>query len=576
MDIKKSTIYRRLFFTNIIIVIFLIITLDIYFFIKFYENNRKAKSYINNKVVYDLDEEINSIANSSEIIKRNIYSDLGILKDVIRFMEIDTVSYLEAKLDDFSESSEERYNGIEKFVDNSFYSNNNLDEISFISFKTLEKSSFNNQNQIKKESLTEEEIDKYKNINVLSEEKNTIIFTKVIRDNLNLEEKGLMLLKYNFNNINKIINKYENGYDVLLLNSEGYVIYSSEERYSYEKYRYLDKILEDKSRIKLDRQYFISKVKNKYGITVISKFLKSDINKFPLTLISSVIFIDSLVLVVALSIIYIKLKLLSKRTDDILYVMNEVKGGNLNIKMPITSDNDEINYIAENFNEMCSELDQYIKKIYLSEIEQKKAEMIALQNQINPHFLYNTLESIRMKAICNSDKDVAKMLYTVSFLFRKQVKDKNIISLKDELEYCNKYMEIFKFRYSDNFNYSIEIPKELECVSIAKFTIQPLIENYFVHGIRLEDKDNFINIKVTKKDKDINIIIKDNGKGISKDKLELINKNLKNMKELGESIGIINVHKRLVNEFGEGYGISFEDNIENGVVIYVKIRDREV
>lgn len=576
MNIKKSTIYKRLFFTNIIIVIFLIITLDIYFFIKFYENNKKAKNYINNKVVYDLDEEINNIANNSEIIEKNIYSDLSILKDIIRFMEIDTVSYLESKLDKFSQSSEDSYNGIEKFVKNSFYSNSNLDEISFISYKTLENNSFNNQNQIKKEKLTEKEIDKYKNFNVLSEEKNTIIFTKVIRDNLNLEEKGLMVLKYNLNNIDKITSKYENEYDILLLNSDGYVIYSSEDQYSYEKYEYLDKILEDRSKIKLDKPYFISKVQNKYGITVISKFLKSDINKFPLTLISSLIFIDSLVLIIALSIVYIKLKLLSKRTDDILDVMNEVKNGNLNNRIPITSDNDEINYIAENFNEMCSELDEYIKKIYLSQIEQKKAEMIALQNQINPHFLYNTLESIRMKAICNSDKEVAKMLYTLSFLFRKQVKDKNIISLKDELEYCSKYMDIFKFRYSDNFNYSIELPEEIEYVRIAKFTIQPLIENYFVHGIRLEDKDNFINIKVIKEDKDINIIIKDNGKGISKDKLELLNRNLKNMKEMGESIGIINVHKRLVNEFGEGYGVRFEENIETGVLINVKIRGREV
>ena len=77
--------------------------------------------------------------------------------------------------------------------------------------------------------------------------------------------------------------------------------------------------------------------------------------------------------------------------------------------------------------------------------------MVALQSQINPHFLYNTLESIRMKAICNGDKEVGKMLYILAFLFRSQLKEKNVILIKSELEYCKKYLEIFKFRYDEKF-----------------------------------------------------------------------------------------------------------------------------
>ena len=565
MEIKKSTIYKKLFITNIVIVIFLIISLDIYFFIKFYQNNKNSNIYLNNKVIYDLDEGIENIAERSDIIGKNIYSDLEVLQDVIKFMEIDTISYLKQKLDKFSEDSKSSYNGIESFVKKSFYSNNNLDEIGFISYSGLEKKSFNDQNQIRIDKLTQDDIDEYRNYNGVKVEENKITFIKDIKDNLTLEEKGLLTLEYNFNDIKKIASKYENEYEIILLNDSDSIIYYSG-----------DSEIEKLEKDLYSNKYFSNELKNKYGIKRVSRFLKSKINKYSPKLISSIVFIDSLVLIIALSIIYIKLKFLSKRTDDILYVMNEVKNGNLNSRIPITGDNDEINYIAENFNEMCSELDEYIKKIYLSQIEQKKAEMIALQNQINPHFLYNTLESIRMKAICNSDKDVAKMLYTLSFLFRKQVKDKNIINLKDELEYCSKYMEIFKFRYYDNFYYSIDLPKEFENIKIAKFTIQPLIENYFVHGIRLEEKDNFINIKVSKSNKDIVIFIRDNGKGIEKEKLEILNRSLENMEEVGESIGVINVHKRLVNEFGYGYGVSFEDGVKSGVLIKVRIRDREV
>lgn len=104
----------------------------------------------------------------------------------------------------------------------------------------------------------------------------------------------------------------------------------------------------------------------------VSKMAKRDVNKISIGLINSLVFVDSLVLIISLSILYIKLKLLSDRTDNILVAMEKVKGGNLDVEIPITSDNDEINYISENFNEMCRELNEYIKKIYLAEIEQKK------------------------------------------------------------------------------------------------------------------------------------------------------------------------------------------------------------
>ncbi|WP_394899776.1 sensor histidine kinase, partial [Clostridium tertium] len=268
--------------------------------------------------------------------------------------------------------------------------------------------------------------------------------------------------------------------------------------------------------------------------------------------------------------------LLSDRTDNILVAMEKVKGGNLDVEIPITSDNDEINYISENFNEMCRELNEYIKKIYLAEIEQKKAEMVALQNQINPHFLYNTLESIRMKAICNGDKEVGKMLYTLSFLFRKQVKDSNIITLKDELDYCSKYIEIFKFRYYDNFNFEINCPNDLEKYKIVKFSIQPLIENYFIHGIRFEDYDNELKIDVTKEENDIFIKIIDNGRGIPNEELEKINDKLLSDRQDSNSIGIENVNKRIINEYGEGYGLKILKNKDKGITLVVKILCKEV
>ena len=576
MEVKKSTIYKRLFSANILVTIFLIIALDIYFINNFLKNNRNAKFYVNEKVVYDVNEEISKINNSSDIIVKNMYNDINVAEDILLFMNTDTVSYLKNKLDRLSESSSYYYNGIERFVRLSFNSNDNLEEISFIGYNNMKKNSFNRKNQIAIKNASQDEISmKYEADNIITD-KNTIKFIREVKNPLNLKGEGIIILTYNLNNVKNIVKKYEGEHQVMVFDGNGYMVYNSDGEFNYEKYKYYNDIEKADYDVKLDEKYYISKKTNDTKLISVAKILKSDVNKIPMKLINSLIFVDFLLFIISLSILYIKLKLLSDRTDNILVAMEKVKSGDLDIEIPITSDNDEINYISENFNEMCKDLNDYIRKIYLAEIEQKKAEMIALQNQINPHFLYNTLESIRMKAICNGDKEVGKMLYTLSFLFRKQVKDNNIITLKDELEYCSKYIEIFKFRYYENFNFEIDCPSDLEKHSIIKFTIQPLIENYFVHGIRLEDKDNLLKVKVTRENDDIFIRVIDNGRGISDNELEKINYKLLQREQAGNSIGIINVNERIINQHGEGYGIKLQKNQDKGITIIIRISCKEV
>lgn len=576
MEITKSTVYKRLFTINILVTIFLITALDFYFVNTFVQNNKEMKSYINEKILYDINDEINRINNSSEIIIKNMHSDLSVEEDILRFMERDTISYVTDKLDRLAESSSNYYNGTERFVRNSFNLNYNLEEISLVSYSRMEESSFNRENQIKVIDINKDDITTEERTKGILSGKNTLRFIREVRDPINLESKGLIILTYNLNNVKDIVKKYNNDHQVMVLDSDGYIIYKSDGEYNYEKYKYYDEILNSQGEINLDKKYYINKIMNPSKIISVSKMEKREVNKISPGLIKSIFFVDILLLMISLSILYIKLKLLSDRTDNILVAMEKVKNGNLDVEIPITSDNDEINYISENFNIMCKDLNKHIKKIYLAEIEQKKAEMIALQNQINPHFLYNTLESIRMKAICNGDKDVGKMLYNLSFLFRKQVKDSYIITLKDELDYCRKYIEIFQFRYYDNFNFEINCPEELERYKIVKFSIQPLIENYFVHGIRFEDDDNLLKIDVSKEENDIFIRIIDNGRGISDEKLEKIKEKLLNNKQENDSIGIVNVNKRIVNEYGEGYGVNILRNEGCGVTLILKILCKEV
>ena len=576
MKAKHLKIYKKLFINYLLAIIFLIITLDGYFIKKFLNNNMEKNLYINDKVVYDINEELNQVNNSSDKIIKNMYNDLAVLEDILVFMSMDNISYLMAKLDKFSESDKYYYNGIERFVARSFLSHDNLEEISFTSYDRLTKDSFNRNNQIKTENIKSKSLLLNEGFNNIRTGHNSIEFIWEIRNPIDLKPHGIIALKYNLNNTKNIYRKYEGRHEILIIDSSDYIIYSVDDQYEYEEYKYADEVLHADRMIKLDANYYMSKIVSPLGITSISIIPKREVYKMPLGLLGSIILVDILVFAISISIVYVRLMFLNRRTNQIILAMDEVKKGNLDVEIPLTDDNDEINYISENFNNMCKNLDEYIKRSYLSQIEQKKAEMIALQNQINPHFLYNTLESIRMKAISNGDREVGKMLYILSFLFRKQLKDESIISLKDELYYCEQYIEIFKFRYEDNFTYQMDCPDQLGECKIPKFSIQPMIENYFVHGIRLEDFDNTLKINVSKVEKDVIIKIIDNGRGIEPEELEVINNHLLLGEKLGDSLGITNVNDRLINEYGEEYGVKIENNKGQGITVTIRILCRGV
>ena len=576
MSIKKSMIYKRLFIIYILVIVFLIGALDAFFIKRVTTSNKENKSYINEKVAFDVNDELNKVNNSNKLIVESMYNNSYIVYDVIDFLNMDKVSYLKKKLDRFSDGNDYFYNGIENFTRSSFASNLSLEDITFISYSRAEESSFNRLNQISTKKLSNLDIIRERNFTNVVCKKNRISFLTEIRNPSNLKGEGIMVLTYNLDKIKDIIKKYENGHEVMVLDEDGFIVYDSNGDYEYKYYEYFPKITKDREEVKLEKDYYVNKISGIANLTTIAKIPEKDLNKVPKGFYNSIIFVDILLLVIAQAIVLIKLRRFSDRTDNILVAMEKVKNGDFNVNIPVTAENDEINYISENFNDMCTELNKYIEKSYLAEIDQKKAEMIALQNQINPHFLYNTLESIRMKAICNGDKEVGKMLYHLAFLFRKQVKDNNVITIRDELEYCTKYIEIFKFRYEDKFIFEVNCDDELLDKQILKFTMQPLIENYFVHGIRLDREDNLLKLNIKKEDDNIVITIEDNGNGITEEKMYDLNYKLKNRLYDGASIGVTNANERIVIAYGEDYGIKVETSEMKGAMVVVKLPCKEV
>lgn len=573
---KYNDVYKRLFIIYTIVLLISIAALDIYFIYYSKSNLKEQQLYLNQKMIEDIELDLIKNSNSSERIINGIYNQEFIAEDVIRLLNNNLTSYLKSKLDYLSSSEQKFYNGVERYVSQVFSQYKELINIEFISYSRQESIKFDSNNVITTNNLEKTFVEYIQKQSIISS-KNKISYVKEIRDINTLKTEGLMVLTYSTNNIRDIIDSY--GYDAIIVNKNGEVIYDSEEDYNQEKLlKYIQSTgLSSKGYIKLGKNtYDLNILMDKSGNIILGRVDRSKAVTLPINYYVTLIFIDILVILIAVFIIHLKMIRLSERMDKIIQAMSELKDGNLDVKIDIKEQKDELTLIAEQFNSMCVDLKSYIDISYLAEMKkkeaeltQKKAEMSALQSKINPHFLYNTLESIRMKAICSGDRDVGRMLYLLAKLFRSQLKEDEVITIGKEIQYCKDYLELFKYRYDDKLVYYIDYDEKLLDYSIIKFALQPIIENYIIHGIRREDYDNEVRIEIFEKNNCIRIVITDNGKGMRIDKIKEMNKKIYNRDFSGKSIGILNTNERILLQYGNGYGIYIDENFKKGTrIIY--------
>lgn len=568
MDKKGRKIYRKLFVVYTAVIILLIALLDVYFLKHSMDLEKDKKMYVNQQLVNEISSNIDNQFAATNMIIDGIYTYRENILDLLKFLELDFNEYKKQKLDAIVESAGISYNGTEVLIERSFTTYPTLSHITTVSKKSNEVRIFNRNTQVDFREI--EDYDEVSNKKIISSN-NTITHVIKINDTTNLEEKGLMFATYKLDGLRNIVKKYEMYNDIFVINKMNDLVYDSGGVYDETWFDNFKTDLENKSVfIKKGGDYHnLSYVRDE--LVVVGQVSRKSLTMLPIDFFVALVLIDILVFAIAEGIIYLKIKKLNSRLEVTVEAMEKVQGGDLTARITTNNENDELSYIGDSFNEMCEELDKYIKKSYLAEINQKNAEMKHLQSQINPHFLYNTLEVIRMKAICNGDKEVGKMLYNLAVLFRSQLKEKDIIPIKTELDYCKKYLELFKFRYQEKFDYEINCEENLLGNNIIKFVLQPIIENYVVHGVRLSDSDNKLEIKIESQGKDIDIYIIDNGIGISAEKLEQIKDKLADNSLNNDSIGIVNVNQRIKNTYGKEYGVTYIEGIENGTRVLIKI-----
>ena len=302
--------------------------------------------------------------------------------------------------------------------------------------------------------------------------------------------------------------------------------------------------------------------------------------------------ISSSVFILALSLLFIVIlyvtlkKTFSKyqtQVVDLVETIHDIAQGEQGKRIDLTKKDQELLLIAETTNDMLERLERNIHDIYQLELSQKDAHMRALQAQINPHFMYNTLEFIRMYAVMENQNELADIIYEFSSLLRNNISDERETTLKQEVEFCRKYSYLCMVRYPKSIAYGFKIDPGLEEMRIPKFTLQPLVENYFAHGVDHRRTDNVISIKALKKEGYVEILVTDNGRGMTADKLAEIQDKLAqrtfehtvDYSGKRQSIGIVNVHERFVLYFGDRYDISVESVEKEGVRYRITIQNEE-
>ena len=300
------------------------------------------------------------------------------------------------------------------------------------------------------------------------------------------------------------------------------------------------------------------------------KSVKIETGKNLAPLIIGIIILDNILLI----FLYKTFKRYSQQVSIVMQAMDQTAAGNLETRIDITNTEYELKELSIGINEMLDSINQFVEDIYKLEIKQQDAHMRALQAQINPHFLYNTLEYIRMYAISEGSEELADVVYAFSALLRNNTNQEKTITLKEELDFGEKYVYLYQMRYPNRVAYHFMIDPDLEKIEVPKFVIQPLVENYFKHGIDFTRFDNALSVKVLQEDKRVRIIVKDNGRGMTEKRLKQVEEKLSHPKvELHESIGLQNVNERLRANFGSSYYMSLENNETGGLTVSITFKE---
>lgn len=373
---------------------------------------------------------------------------------------------------------------------------------------------------------------------------------------------------FDLNSLNNIVKNSNFKANLMIFDENNNVIFNSDKNTSGSEINYIKDHLDKSNEQKFPMVMIKRDVQNDYKYGTIITQEKLGVYKIK----ARITYISLGFIVMILIVTYFAINQYSSKLKNMMKNIEKLKQGKLDTRFNIKQEVDELDMIAISIDEMSESLQYNINKNYIAEVKQKQAEINALQSQIKPHFLYNTLEVIRMSALSSKNKEVAQMIYNLASMFRYSTYNNgSLVSIRDEIKHSKMYLSLCSTRYKGMLDYSIHVDDKYLDYLVPKFTIQPILENAINHGLRKGFCDNYIKVTIKEIDEEIEISIKDNGNGMSEEAIRKIKDGLEKNIQKPNSIGLMNINNRLKLNFGEQYGIYINSRINEGTTVSIKI-----
>lgn len=281
--------------------------------------------------------------------------------------------------------------------------------------------------------------------------------------------------------------------------------------------------------------------------------------------------IISLVLVVIVSFKFSRT--LTNPIFKLKRLMKQAESGDLTVRFNFEH-NDEIGELGQSFNHMIARIDQLIQMVYVEQENKRTAEMKSLQEQIKPHFLYNTLDTISWMARDYDAEDIVRLVDALTNMFRIGLSHgKDIITVKEEITHVSNYLYIQKIRYKDKLNYVIHVDESLYAVEVPKLILQPLVENAIYHGVKAKRGGGTITITGVPEGENLVFTVQDDGAGMLQEKVEELNRRMSERSVLDEkkSFGLFHIRERIQLCYGKGYGVHVESALGEGTRVTITL-----
>lgn len=409
-----------------------------------------------------------------------------------------------------------------------------------------------------------------------------ITLSNTLKNPVTQNQEGLLFIDLNYNTIRQLCDNISLGIKgyIFILDENGKIIYHPKQQLIYSDLQ--QECIEDVMALPKDENYFIKTDKTgqrlytvstsqNTGWTVVGVAYFSELNNTASQTRIWYILIALLLFLIAFLVSGILAREITRPIKKLKQAMSKVENGNFDTALVPEAEQNEIGSLSRSFNIMTRKIQDLIFQNTEEQRQKRKSELRALQAQINPHFLYNTLDSIVWMAELGKSQEVVLMTSSLAKLLRQSISnDEELVSIRQEIDYTRSYLTIQKSRYKDKLNFEINVSEEILEQKIVKLTLQPIVENAIYHGVKFKERKGTVWISGSMEDGKIMLAVTDDGVGMSAEQLVHIFEP-KEEKKKSNGVGINNVQKRLHLYYGMEYGLTYESEEGMGTTVYICI-----